>query len=255
VGRRLGQHFLASWEILDRIATAACPDHEPLVVEIGPGRGALTKHLLPRAGRLIAIETDPRLVSFLQDRFPDAQNLNIIRGDVLQTDLAQWGPAVVAGNLPYYITSPVLAKVLQLGPLLRWAVFLVQKEVAERLTASPGTRDYGFLTVRTQFFAAPEVLFTVKPGAFRPPPKVESAVVLLKTRPPEERPAVDAAGFLDFVLQCFRQKRKTIRNNLSGIWPRVFLESLPDTARRAEELSIPEFVDLYDRLRKGSGPS
>jgi 16S rRNA (adenine1518-N6/adenine1519-N6)-dimethyltransferase len=246
VGRRLGQHFLHNREILERIAGAACPDREPLVIEIGAGKGALTKHLLPRADRVVAIETDPALVEFLGQRFPESTGLTLIRGDVLKSDLTQWGPAVVTGNLPYYITSPILAKVLALGPRLRRAVFLVQREVAQRLTASPGTRDYGFLTVRTRLFATPEVLFTVKPGAFRPPPKVESAVIRLEPRGSESRPEVDDLDrFLDFVLQCFRQKRKTIRNNLAGDWPRDVLDSIPETGRRAEELTLEEFVSLY----------
>src|SRR5580698_1369590 len=216
LGRRLGQHFLVAQSILERIAEAACPEHTDLVVEIGPGRGALTSHLLERAERVIAIEIDPVLVQYLRAEFRDEPRLTLVEADVLKADLTQWGTATVAGNLPYYITSPILQKTLALGEQLHHAVFLVQKEVAERLTANPGSRDYGYLSVQTQLLSAPELLFTVPAGAFRPPPKVESAVVRLTPRSSAEFLPQDREAFLRFVGLCFRHKRKTILNNLSG---------------------------------------
>jgi 16S rRNA (adenine1518-N6/adenine1519-N6)-dimethyltransferase len=245
VGRRLGQHFLVRKSILERIAEAACPRGEPLVIEIGPGKGALTEHLLARAGRVVAIETDRLLVDHLAARFRDSVNLTLVHADVLETDLARWGPAVVAGNLPYYITSPILEKVLALGEALRWAVFLLQREVAARLTARPGTRQYGFLTVRTLLAAAPELLFPVPPSAFSPAPKVDSAVVRLTPRVPR---VDDVRPFLQFVGQCFRHKRKTIRNNLTGLYDRNLLAEVSEASRRAEQLSLDEFAELYRRL-------
>jgi 16S rRNA (adenine1518-N6/adenine1519-N6)-dimethyltransferase len=165
----------------------------------------------------------------------------------------------VAGNVPYYITSPILEKTLKLGGRpdgqLTRAVFLVQKEVAERLTARPGTRDYGFLSVQTQLLSAPELLFTVPAAAFRPPPKVDSAVVrltpLLIAKDGPEFPALNREAFLAFVGRCFRQKRKTIRNNLSETYQRAILDSIPETAQRAEQLSIPEFAALFRRVVGG----
>jgi len=127
--------------ILERIAEAVCTETGGTVVEIGPGRGALTSHLLARAGRVVAIEIDPVLVQYLRAKFRDEERLTLVEADVLKADLAQWGEVSVAGNLPYYITSPILEKTLRLGGQLTRAVFLVQKEVAERLTAHPGTRD------------------------------------------------------------------------------------------------------------------
>jgi len=232
--------------VLERIAEIACPEQVDCVVEIGPGRGALTSHLLSRAERIVAIEIDPVLVHYLQAKFRDEPRLTLISNDVLKSDLAQWGPVTVTGNLPYYITSPIIEKTLALGPLLKRAVFLVQKEVAQRLTAIPGTRDYGFLSVQTQLLSVPEMVLTVPAAAFRPPPKVDSTVVQLM--PKNDFPALDHKAFLDFVSHCFRQKRKKIRNNLIGPFDRTRLDSIPATAKRAEQLSIVELINLYRQL-------
>lgn len=247
----LGQHFLTRESILERIAAAVCPDPEPLVIEIGPGRGALTAHLAARAGRLIAIELDAALAEGLRARFAGRRHFEVIQADVLEVDLAQWGPAVVAGNLPYYITSPILDHVLGMTPDLVRAVFLMQKEVADRLSAAPGSRDYGYLTVRTAFHASARTLFSVPASAFSPPPKVESAVVELVPRAPDEDLPVDnGAKFLEFVGRCFRQKRKTIRNNLAGAFPREAVDACPEAGLRAEQLTLDGFADLYHRLSR-----
>jgi 16S rRNA (adenine1518-N6/adenine1519-N6)-dimethyltransferase len=253
VGRRLGQHFLKITSVLERIAEQACPGREPLVIEIGAGRGALTSYLMPRAERVIAIETDGGLAAYLSEKFHQAPNLTVLHADILATDLAQWGPAVVAGNLPYYITSPILRKTLALGPSLRRAVFMVQSEVAARLTAQPGTRDYGFLTVQVLLSATPELLFSVPAASFSPPPKVDSAVVRLTPHPPAEAwPEAAFPQFLEFVSRCFSQKRKTIRNNLSDFYDRALLASHPESFRRAEQLSVGEFAAFYARLHPES---
>lgn len=256
--RRLGQHFLIRERTLDRIAEATCPAPGGEVVEIGAGDGALTASLAQRAARVIAIELDEYLVGKLRERFAgdtrvdDARvenarvenaRVEIVPGNVLDLDLAQWGRVAIAGNLPYYITSPVVAKVLALGDLLERAVLLVQKEVADRLVAAPGSRDYGFLSVRTQVLARAELLFAVPREAFHPPPKVDSAVVRLTPH----APVADAARFLEFAGLCFRQKRKTLRNNLAGRYGKA-VDNLEESRLRAEQLSIPQLVDLFRKL-------
>lgn len=240
--QRLGQHFLIQSSILERIAEAACPERVNLAIEIGPGRGALTEKLLARTSRLIAIELDSSLVDQLRARFP---GLDVRHADVLEADLTQWGPSVVCGNLPYYITSPILEKVVR-APFRR-AVFLVQKEVAQRLAAKPGSRDYGYLTVATALFATARVLFEVKAGAFQPPPKVDSAVVLLEPRP---APLVeDTTAFIEFAGRAFRHKRKTIRNNLAPFYGEA-VRDWPEATCRAEQLSLDALLGMYQRVAR-----
>jgi 16S rRNA (adenine1518-N6/adenine1519-N6)-dimethyltransferase len=245
--RRLGQHFLTRTSILQRIAAAAVASPETSVLEIGPGRGALTQYLIPAAARVIAVEIDQVLVHYLQEKFRGHERFTVVHGDVLQTHLPQWGPVSVAGNLPYYITSPIIERVLSLGPLLLNAVFLVQKEVGERITSGPGSRDYGYLSVLCQVHAQTRYLFTVPPEAFRPPPKVDSAVVQLVPR--KQPPVTDVAGFLRFAAQCFAQKRKTLRNNLAPVYGKDRIDAQPEGRLRAEQLSVEQLADLYDRLK------
>lgn len=251
-----GQHFLLKPSILDRIAKAACPEHESLVIEIGPGHGALTERLASRVEKLIAVEIDAGLVARLRAKFRSAAQVTIVHSDALETDLNQWGRAVVVGNLPYYAATPIIEKTLGTGFLQ--AVFLIQKEVAARLAAGPGSRDYGYLSVRTQLFADVEILFDVTPSAFRPPPKVDSSVVrLLPHDRARELGIADASAFLAFTRQCFRQKRKTLRNNLAGVYGKSVLDRLPEASKRAEELTQLQFAELFRALyhREIGGPN
>ena len=244
MGSRLGQHFLIRGSVSEKIAHAACPERVPLVVEIGAGKGALTAQLLERAERVIAIEVDPYLIGYLRQKFRDVPNLTIVENDVLKADFGEWGPAVIAGNLPYYITSPILERVFLSGAPWQRAVFLVQKEVAERLAASPGSRDYGYLTVQTQLFSSPEYLFTVPAAAFHPPPKVESAVVRLL---PRKAPA-DAEAFLKFVGVCFHMKRKTLRNNLRSTYAAEIVDGLAEGKMRAEQVGVEQMRQIWQQL-------
>ncbi len=246
--QKLGQHFLASGKILERIARAACGEHTPLAVEIGPGRGALTERLLAHADRVVAIELDPALTDILRER--GEPRLEVIGANALDIDWSGWGAGVLAGNLPYYAATPIVSRYVRRPGLLHQAVFLVQKEVAERITAKPGGREFGYLSVECQLFAETALLFSVPRGAFQPPPKVESAVIRLTPR--NRLPVRDPDAFLAFVSRCFRQKRKTLRNNLAEAYRPERYESRPEISRRAEQLSIEDFVALYEVVTEGA---
>ena len=229
VRKRLGQHFLSDPRILARIADALDLRSDETVIEIGPGRGGLTHELLARAGRVIAIELDRMLAAHLRERYAGDPRLDIIERDVLETDLAglAGGDFALVGNVPYYITTPILFHALQ-PPRPTRAVYLVQKEVADRLSARPGTKAYGALTVNLGALASVETLFRVPPGAFSPPPSVDSAVVKITPRP---TPAVlpnEEEGFRVLVQQAFGMRRKQMRRVVRSIF------GVP--AARAEEL-------------------
>jgi 16S rRNA (adenine1518-N6/adenine1519-N6)-dimethyltransferase len=247
--RRLGQHFLIRGATLERIAAAVCPQAEPLVIEIGPGKGALTERLLRRAERVVAIELDSALVERLSQKFAGDARLSVVHADVLDIDLAQWGPSAVAGNLPYYITSPILERVAAAAHAIRRGVFLVQKEVARRIAAGPGHRDYGYLSVHMQLIFAVEYLQDVPPRAFEPPPRVDSAVIRLTPHDLAGSLGIpDLSAFLRFAGLCFHQKRKTLRNNLARAYPRNAVDAMPEAKLRAEQLSVEQFAQLYRRL-------
>lgn len=242
--QRLGQHFLIRDSILERLAAAACGGYAQCVIEIGPGRGALTRHLLRRCGELHAVEVDPKLADHLKCKFAEEPKLHVHIADVLAVDWTQWGAAAIAGNLPYYITSPILERFLALDERFPVAVFLVQAEVAARLAAQPGTRDYGYLTVATRLVADIEIVVKAPPSAFSPPPKVDSAGVRLtrKSNPPPNIPEL-----LKFASRCFAQKRKTLRNNLRPFYGEA-ADNIPESGLRAEQLSVEQMTDLYRRL-------
>ncbi len=230
--------------MLQALAEAACGEHVPRVIEIGPGRGSLTRHLLKRTDELHAIELDGRLFAYLTRAFVGEPKLHLHAADALDLDWSQWGAAVITGNLPYYITSPLIEHFLRLDSRFCSAVFLVQWEVAQRLLASPGTRDYGYLTVATQLVCESSLVCKVPASAFTPPPKVESAAVKLSRRPasPADLPAI-----LKLVSRAFAHKRKTLRNNLRPFYGNL-IDDWPEAGLRAEQISVPQFVALYTRL-------
>jgi 16S rRNA (adenine1518-N6/adenine1519-N6)-dimethyltransferase len=217
--KSLGQHFLTDRRILGRIADALHLTGRETVLEIGPGRGSLTDILVERAGRLIAIEYDRALAELLRQKYAKRGNVLIAEADVLEVNLGELaaGPYVLIGNVPYYITTPILFHAL-VPPRADRSVYLVQKEVAERLSAKPGTKEYGALTVNVAAVARAETLFKVPAGAFSPPPKVESAVVRITPHvsplvlPAEERP------FRLLVQNAFGMRRKQMRRVLRSIY-------------------------------------
>lgn len=243
--QRLGQHFLVSEKALDRIALAACGEGAPLVVEIGAGKGALTAKLLALAGKLVALEIDPELVAYQRMRFGGEPHFEVFEQDALRADFGQWPGAVIVGNLPYYVATPIIERVLRAH--VPRAVFLIQREVAERITAVPGSRAYGYLSTLVQLMAEARLLFRVAPGSFQPPPKVDSAVIELRPRE-LSLPVADREDFIRFLQLSFHLKRKTLRNNLSERFSKAALDQLPATSKRAEQMTLEELAALYATL-------
>ena len=209
--KRFGQHFLRDTGVLDSIVTALGDLTGRTVVEIGPGRGALTDRLVEKAARVVAIEVDRDLVQHLRHRYADRPHVTILEGDVLDTDLGAvaGGPYVLAGNVPYYITTPIIFHALT-HPRPDVAVYLVQKEVAERMAAPPGDKTYGALSVNLQAVTTVDLVRKVPPGAFMPPPAVDSAVVRVR---PRAEPVIEAAlerRYRSFVLSAFGLRRKQL---------------------------------------------
>ena len=248
---RWGQHFLRDPGILDRIASSLGIRRGEWVVEIGPGRGALTERLLSRGARVLAIEIDDHLADDLKAKFSESNVIEVIHGDVLEVNLEELIGArsseriAVTGNLPYYITSPIVRRIFHVHEQVSAALLLVQKEVADRIVAGKGTRDYAYLSALCQLYADSKLLFRVAASAFQPPPKVTSALVQLEMRG-GVRPD---AEFLKFLQLCFRQRRKMLRNNLSGAFDRTALGALEITRRRAQQLEIEELHKLWEELR------
>lgn len=261
---RLGQNFLVDHSAARRIVDALGDTSNSLVIEIGPGHGVLTSILGERAAHVIAIELDETLTEKLRVAFASQSNVEIIQANFLNlriADLARsreqnlpHARAKVVGNIPYYITSDILLHLFEQHESIESSVVMVQKEVADRLAAEPGSRDYGLLTVTAQLFANIERLFTLPPGSFRPSPKVYSTVLRLRVNPKASALNVDSRDFLNFCKVAFAQKRKTLVNNLRGHFgvPKVTqtledLELRPDI--RAEALSLKQLAGVYRNLR------
>ena len=232
---------------------------EGLWVEIGAGHGEMTSLLATQVGRLIAIELDPKLLPRLREQMAELSNVTVTAGDVLALDLAELteGERFRAyGNLPYYITSPIVHRLLAQADRLEAAFLVVQLEVAERMTARPGSRDFAYFSAFTQFYSSPEILLRIPPGAFKPPPKVSSALVALHL--PGERANLgirDEAGFLRFLKVCFAQKRKTLRNNLRSLMPQdeaaaLLRECGMAPSARAEEIGLAEFARMFAATKR-----
>jgi 16S rRNA (adenine1518-N6/adenine1519-N6)-dimethyltransferase len=266
---KLGQNFLSDPNASRRIVEALGDITASCVIEIGPGRGAITKLLAPSAKRLIAIELDRMLAAELRMQYARATNVEIIEADVLKVDFATLvqgdlrgiidrapdqkpRTAKLVGNLPYYITSDILLHLFAHHQHFTTIVIMVQREVAERIAASPGTRDYGLLTVTTQLFADVENLFTLPPGAFSPTPKVHSTVLRLTIAPKAAKLGVESRAFIGFLKLAFAQKRKTLFNNLRAPYPNA-AEAIkaagmrPDI--RAEAVSLDQLAALYRILK------
>jgi 16S rRNA (adenine1518-N6/adenine1519-N6)-dimethyltransferase len=273
---KLGQHFLNEEEYARRIVDALGDISQSTVLEIGPGRGILTEQLAKGARRLIAVEMDRVLAAQLRLKFGMYRNVEIIEADVLSIDIdSLFGPkpglgrpgielkpepVKVVGNLPYYITSDIVLRLFKFAKYFDCMVIMVQREVADRIAAEPGGRDYGVLSATAQLHARVEKLFTVPPGAFSPPPKVFSAVLRLTMDPQQQKLGVVGDGFIDFLRLSFAQKRKTLWNNLKGTYDDGQLKHALASAKvrptaRAETLTLEQSAAIYRALREQQAES
>jgi 16S rRNA (adenine1518-N6/adenine1519-N6)-dimethyltransferase len=246
---KLGQHFLHDQRVLDRIVAALAFHENQLVVEIGPGQGVLTRLLLSAGARVKAIELDSYLAGRLRQEFAGEPRFELIEADILNVDIgavAQRETAVLAGNLPYYITSPIIRRVLAAGRSYERAVFLVQLETAQRIAARKGSRDYAYLSALTRMQSDPEILFQVPPGAFSPPPRVQSAVIRLTSRADGD----PDPAFVKFLEAAFRHPRKTLLNNLGGLFEKAAVGAEPEAGLRAQQLDVEELRELWRRLQQ-----
>ena len=264
VRKSLGQNFLLDANIIDRIVRQANISNQDLVFEIGPGLGVLTRRLAKEAGKVIAVELDNRLLPILAETLADYPNAEVIHGDALKVDFDQAAAERTGGqfgsqgkgyklvaNLPYYITTPILMHLITSGFHVDLLVVMMQKEVAERLQASPGSKDYGSLSVAVQYYTIPEIVVRVPKTVFYPAPDVESAVIRLTKRVEPPVQVTNEEDFFRVVRAAFGQRRKTLLNSLTGsglaskeVWQKVLAEAGIDPGRRGETLSIEEFAAL-----------
>jgi 16S rRNA (adenine1518-N6/adenine1519-N6)-dimethyltransferase len=243
--KRFGQHFLTDRHHLARIVAAIDAKRGDAIVEIGPGTGILTAELAPRVDRLDVVEIDRDLARALEGRFP---NVVVHAADALEFDFAALARELrVVGNLPYNVSSPILFRMVEIAPRLRDCVFMLQREVVERMVAAPATSDYGRLSVMLQYRFAMALALRVPAGAFTPPPKVESAVVRMVPLGADRPIARDEALFARLVAGAFSQRRKTLRNAVRlFVSEEAFARASIDPSRRGETLSVKEFVALAD---------
>src|SRR5258708_16527880 len=267
---KLGQTFLADSGVVEKIVDALGDVSRALVVEIGPGKGALTDVLARRAGQLIAIEVDHMLAAELRYRYARYPNLEILEGDVLRIDFRTVlnrtiGPlndlrpekparARVIGNLPYYITSDILLRLFEFHDQFEMIVIMVQREVADRIAAKPGSRDYGLLSATAQLYTKAEKLFTLPPAAFVPRPNVHSSVLRLTVAPRFEELQVKPKEFIEFLKAAFPMKRKTLLNNLKKNYPEANIRAALKEAGvrsdvRAEALPLEKTAAIFRLLR------
>ncbi|MFB6366484.1 16S rRNA (adenine(1518)-N(6)/adenine(1519)-N(6))-dimethyltransferase RsmA [Paenibacillus elgii] len=271
--KSLGQNFLIDQNILTKIVSAAELDSSKGALEIGPGIGALTQQLAKTSGRVVAVEIDQRLLPMLEETLKPYPHVSVVHGDVLKTDLRalfeahfrEVSKVSVVANLPYYVTTPIVMKLLEEKLPLEHIVVMIQKEVADRMAAKPGGKEYGSLSIAVQYYCEPEVVTIVPHTVFIPQPNVDSAVIKLKVR---EQPPVeveDESFFFDVVQASFMQRRKTIYNNLAaryftketkGQLEGILRNAGIEPSRRGETLSIEEYSVLCRHLAaalKGNG--
>lgn len=252
----LGQNFLIDDSVLDDIIQASEITSEDFVIEIGPGIGTLTKLLLNKARRVCAIELDSDLIPILKEELKEYENLEIIKGDALKVDfneiIGEEKSVKIVANLPYYVTTPIISKLLNGNYNINSIIIMIQKEVAERIAAKPSTKEYGALTLLVQYYSSVEIVRKVSPKAFIPQPKVESMVIKLNKFDAPRVTIKDKELFFKIVRESFNMRRKTLSNSLKNInlekdkLQKAFENAGIDPKRRGETLSIEEFGKLSD---------
>lgn len=251
--KRLGQNFLFDPSILLKIIRAADLSGDDTVVEIGPGPGRLTRLLAERVSKVVAIELDRILYDTLREDLTDLNNIDLVLGDALEFPYERLERFKVVANIPYYITTPIIFRLIEAGQALESMTLTIQKEVAERIVAKPGGKDYGVLSIGAQFHTEPELKFIIPKEAFRPVPKVDSAVIHMKMLKEPPVSVLDKALFFRLVRASFSQRRKTLSNSLKafgGDIRDVLLRTGIDPGRRPETLSLEEFARISDALSR-----
>jgi len=251
--KRFSQNFLTDFSILEKIAKAIAPDSIDKIIEIGPGKGALTELILNSDVELHAIEIDRDLSAYLREHFASQDNFHLHEDDVLKVDfnalLSATQPARIVGNLPYNISTPLIFHLLNYLPGIKDMLFMLQLEVVERMAAKPGSKSYGRLSVMVQYHCKVEKLFNVPPSAFSPAPKVESAIVKLTPLKRDPDSLVSSEELTNLLRQAFAQRRKTLRNNLRNIISAEELESISiNPGLRPENLSLDDYVRICKHL-------
>lgn len=250
--KRFGQNFLSDNHYIQRIVESIAPQASDRLVEIGPGLGAITEHLVDKVSELHVVELDRDLIPRLEQKFADKHNFTIHHSDALKFDfsqLAQDSSIRVVGNLPYNISTPLIFHLLDQRRSITDMFFMLQKEVVERICAQPGTSAYGRLSVMTQYYCQADLLFLVPAGAFQPPPKVESAIVRLQPYNDLPHPVKDEKLLNQIVTAAFGQRRKTLRNSLKNFIDEARLEALGiNPTERAEQLSLSQFVEICRKV-------
>ncbi len=263
--KSLGQNFLIDGNVLSTIVEKSGVNKETAVLEVGPGAGVLTRELAMRSKKTVAVEIDKALVPVLNDTLSDLENVKVINEDILKVDLAELFekefsgiPVIVVANLPYYITTPVIMKLLEFDRRIDAVTVMVQKEVALRMAAPSGGKDYGALSVAVQFYSEPEIIAKAEPSCFMPQPKVSSTVIKMEIFKEEKYKVKDKEFFFKVVKSAFGQRRKTLVNALSNSpylpldknkVTEVLLKMGLDERIRGEKLSIEQFAELSDKLR------
>lgn len=251
--KSLGQNFLIDKNIQNKLVECCCLDRTQTVLEIGPGRGEITQLMVDKVKRLFIVEIDKRLCDALREKFSSRDNLEIINCDILKIDLSKYHDLTIIGNLPYYISTPIISHLIRYKASINKMFFTLQKELGQRLLATCGSKDYGSFSCFVQFHTKLKLLFTIKNSSFWPKPKVDSCFLELQMLKKPPYYVTNEDYFFQFLRTAFNPRRKLLKNNLNKLYSQnkivsIFKKSKLRTNVRAENLSLKDFVSLYNKL-------